>query len=69
MRNALLTFLITWILCISFIALLIVAAFYSIVGLEESNSVILRYALNISNIKINSFDSTISLITFITICN
>jgi len=68
-RNALLTFLITWILCISFIALLIVAAFYSIVGLEESNSVILRYALNISNIKINSFDSTISLITFITICN
>jgi len=68
-RNALLTFLIAWILCISFIIFLIVAALYLIVGLGGSSFVILRYALNISNVGINLFDLIILLITFIIICN
>jgi len=68
-RNALLTFLVAWILRISFIILLIVAALYSIIRLEGFSSVILKYAPNTSNVKINPFDLTISLIAFIAICN
>jgi len=69
MRSALLTFLVAWILRIFFIAFLIVAAFYSIIRLKGFSFVILGYALNTSNVGINSFDPIISLIAFITICN
>jgi len=69
MRSASLTFLITWILHISFITLLIVAILYSTMKLERSSSVILRYAPNISNVKINPFNPIILLIAFTTICN
>jgi len=69
MRSTLLTFLIAWILRISFITFLIIVAFCLIIGLERFNSVILRYALNISNVGINPFDSIVSLIAFIAICN
>ena len=69
MRNTSLTFLVAWILRISFIAFLIMIAFYLIVRLGGFNSVILRYALNTSNVGINPFDPTISLITFTAICS
>tara|TARA_R110002060_G_scaffold40360_7_gene51691 strand:+ start:192 stop:467 length:276 start_codon:yes stop_codon:yes gene_type:complete len=68
-RSALLIFLIAWILRISFIAFLIVVALCLIIGLEGSNSVILRYAPNTSNVGINLFDLIVLLIAFIVICS
>ena len=69
MRNALLIFLVAWILRISFIAFLIVITLYLIMRLKRFNSVILRYAPNISNVRINSFDLIVSLIAFTAICS
>ena len=68
-RSASLIFLNAWILRNFFIAFLIVVAFYLTIRFEGSNSVILRYAPNTSNVGISSFGSTILLIAFITICN
>ena len=55
-RNALLTFLNAWILRNSFIAFLIVVTLYSIVGFGKFNSIILGYALNTNNVKLNLFN-------------
>ena len=68
-RSALLTFLIAWILRISFIAFLIIATLYLIMGLRRFNFVILGYALNTSNVRINSFGLIILLIAFTAICS